>query len=405
MTKNENTPMDTSASMNEKFSADTDRVGGASAKRSLLALDTAELVAWLAARKLPKFRAAQILGWVERELVTSFDVMTNLPKSLRSALDAEFSLRSTRVVRVQGTAGEPGRREGGTGTRKLLLELGDGEQIECVLLCDDREHRTACISSQVGCAMGCAFCATGLDGVVRNLTADEIFEQLLRIAELLPRGGFGNNDDSGNGGGSGNGGESASERLSNIVVMGMGEPLQNVDAVMAALQRASDPEGLNIGARRITISTVGIPAAIRQLAEMDCRFNLAISLHAPNDAMRSALIPANRSTGIAAILDAAWYFFDRTGRRVTFEYVLLDDVNDAPDHAEQLAVLLQGSRSLVNLIPYNPVAGLTFRTPGSTRVKRFAEILESHGVETSIRYRKGEKIDAACGQLRRRVDM
>ncbi len=350
-------------------------------KRPFLSLDDTELAAWLADPSIltaPKpqknFRVSQIRRWTDLVGVASFGAMSNLPKALRTSLDEAFELRTTRVLEHQGTP---------DGAEKLLLQLHDGERIECVLLRDDKDHRTACISSQVGCAMHCAFCATGIDGVVRNLEAWEIFEEILRLGELLPIG----------------------ERLTHIVVMGMGEPLANLSNVYAALERASCSEetnGLGVGARRITISTVGIPAGIRRLAELGCRFHLAISLHAPNDELRDTIVPANRATGIHAILEAAQFFFEKTKRRVTFEYVVLGGVNDSPSCARELVSLFRGKPALINLIPYNPVKGLPFHTPHSSTVAEFAEILEHAGIEVAIRYRKGEKIDAACGQLRRK---
>ena len=183
--------------------------------------------------------------------------------------------------------------------------------------------------------------------------------------------------------------------------MGMGEPLLNLDGVLPALAVAASPEGLGIGVRRVTISTVGLPKGIRQLADPDCPYHLAVSLHAPNDELRDRLVPANRGVGIEAILSAADYYFEKTGRRVTFEYVLLAEINDRPEHARQLAELLRGRPSLVNLIPYNPVPELPFRTPASAVTAKFAEILTQHGLTAAIRYRKGDRISAACGQLRR----
>jgi 23S rRNA (adenine2503-C2)-methyltransferase len=265
------------------------------------------------------------------------------------------------------------------GAEKLLVELSDAEHIECVLLRDDKQHCTACISSQVGCAMGCAFCATGIDGVVRNLTRGEIVEQLLQLDRLLGDG----------------------ERLSHIVVMGMGEPLLNLDALLPALADSAGRDALDIGARRITISTVGLPDGIRRQARENCQYHLAVSLHAADDELRNTIVPANRGFGIAAIVAAADDYFEKTGRRVTFEYVLLADVNDQPEHARRLASLLRGRPALVNLIPYNPVAGLPFRTPSSSATARFVEIATEGGLNVAIRYRKGDRISAACGQLRR----
>jgi 23S rRNA (adenine2503-C2)-methyltransferase len=295
--------------------------------------------------------------------------MTDLPQSLRSELAGEFRLWSSRVARHQQSE---------DGTEKLLLELADGGRIECVLL-RDGSRRTICISSQVGCAMGCVFCASGLDGVDRNLTTGEIVEQMLVLSRLLP-------DD---------------ERLSHIVVMGMGEPLANLDRLLPALAMASARDGLGISPRRITISTVGLPSAIHRLCDENHRYHLAVSLHAPNDELRTRLVPVNRAIGLAAILAAADRYFASSGRRLTFEYVLLADINDQPEHARQLRDLLQGRTALLNVIPYNPVAGLEYRTPTAGAQRRFREILETGGINVQFRERKGDAIDAACGQLRR----
>ena len=291
-----------------------------------------------------------------------------MPLALRTQLAENFRIWSAEITAHQKAE---------DGSEKLLLKLHDGEGIECVLLRDDRHHLTVCISTQVGCSMGCVFCATGLDGVIRNLTVGEIIEQMLQLQRLL----------------------AAEERLSNIVVMGMGEPLMNIDALMPALAAAAD--GLGIGVRRVTISTVGLTKGIRRLAEMDCPYHLAVSLHAPNDEIRNQLVPANRSIGMEAILAAADEYFDRTGRRVTFEYVLLEGINDQPEHARGLVKFLRGRPALVNLIPYNPVPGLPYQTPSPGATAEFVEILTRGGLTANVRYRKGERIQAACGQLRR----
>ncbi len=277
------------------------------------------------------------------------------------------------------------------GTEKLLLTLGDGGQIECVLLREgtssgespeDRGlRRTLCISTQVGCGMGCVFCASGLEGVTRNLTTGEIVEQILRLQQLL-------NPD---------------ERLSHIVVMGMGEPLANLDALLPALDEASREDGLGISHRRITISTVGLPKAMRRLAESDARYRLAVSLHAPNDELRRQIVPISEKIPLADILAEADHYFERSGRRLTFEYVLLAGLNDSAEHAQQLATLLAGRTAMVNVIPYNPVAGLPYGTPSQAAQRAFRATLERRGINVHFRHRKGNAIDAACGQLRRRV--
>jgi 23S rRNA (adenine2503-C2)-methyltransferase len=337
----------------------------------LLSQSPAQLETWFRDQGLPAYRARQVRKWIFERRAGGFDVMTDLPLSLRSRLAGEFSIWSSRIL--AHTVSED------DGAEKLLFEQADGTRVDCVLLRDDRHHRTVCLSSQIGCAMQCAFCATGIDGFVRNLTADEIVEHLLQLQRLLPE----------------------NERLSNVVVMGMGEPLLNLDGVLPALAVAASPEGLGIGVRRVTISTVGLPKSIRELADQNCPYHLAVSLHAPDDELRNRLVPANRGVGITAILAAADYYFAKTGRRVTFEYVLLADTNDQPEHARQLAQLLRGRPSLVNLIPYNPTPDLPFRTPVSSVTAQFAEVLNANGLTTAIRYRKGDRISAACGQLRR----
>ena len=336
----------------------------------LLDLTPGQLRAWLAERGLPAFRAAQVRRWVFANPGIEFAQMTDLARPLREQLAGAFCLWTTRVVACRTAADQ---------TEKLLLELSDGERIECVLLRDDKGHHTVCISTQVGCAMGCVFCASGLDGVVRSLTTGEIVEEMLRLKQLLPDG----------------------ERLSHVVVMGTGEPLLNLDRLLPALEMATRRDGLGISARRVTISTVGIPRGIRRLADLDCQYHLAVSLHAPDDEIRNRLVPTNRKTGIAAILEVADYYFEKTGRRVTFEYVLLAGINDQPEHAARLIALLAGRAALVNLIPYNPVAGLPYRTPSPAATSGFAKLLEHAGIAVATRFRKGDRIDAACGQLRR----
>ncbi|NQT16327.1 MAG: 23S rRNA (adenine(2503)-C(2))-methyltransferase RlmN, partial [Planctomycetes bacterium] len=240
-----------------------------------------QLQSWLAEQKLPAYRAAQIRGWLFDEPAPSFEAMTDLAKSLRTRLAEEFTIWTTRVAAKQTD---------GDGTEKLLLELADGERTECVLLRDDKEHRTVCLSTQVGCAMGCVFCASGLSGVRRNLSAGEIVEQMLQLKRLLPGG----------------------QRLSHVVVMGMGEPLANLDRLLQALATATAPDALGISARRITISTVGLPDAMRRLADTGPAYHLAVSLHAADDELRNRLVPSNRKTTIAPILAAADYYFQKT---------------------------------------------------------------------------------------------
>ena len=340
----------------------------------LLDLTLEQLQAWLAERGVPAYRAGQIRRWLLEHRAADFESMSNLPKALRAALAEEFRIWTTEIV---------AHKHASDGTEKLLLALHDGQRIECVLI-REAERRTICISTQVGCAMGCVFCASGLDGVARNLTTGEIIEQMLRLAALLP----------------------AEERLSNIVVMGMGEPLANLNNLLPALAVASSPpdspsSGLGIGHRRITISTVGLPPALDRLTAENCHYHLAVSLHAPNDELRTRLVPVNKNIGIESILAAADRYFEASGRRLTFEYVLLGRLNDRPEHAEQLVKLLRTRLALLNVIPYNPVAGLPYLTPDAADQERFLVILRRGGVNVQVRQRKGDKIDAACGQLRR----
>ena len=339
-------------------------------KLHLLEQTPDKLQVWFAGRGLPAYRAAQVRRWLFEQRAAGFDQMTDLPKPLRSQLADELTIFTTRVAK---------HRKADDGTEKLLLETADHQRVECVLLRDDKRHRTICISSQVGCAMGCVFCASGLDGLVRNLTTGEIIEQMLRLQLLL----------------------TPEERLSHVVVMGVGEPLMNLDCLLPALAAATGADGLAVSARRVTISTVGLPEGIRRLADENCQYHLAVSLHAADDQLRSQLVPAGRKHGIASILAAAEDYFRRTGRRVTFEYVLLSGLNDQPEHARRLVRLLQGRRALVNLIPYNRVPELPYRTPAAAVTARFVESLRQGNLNVTIRHRKGRQIDAACGQLRR----
>jgi 23S rRNA (adenine2503-C2)-methyltransferase len=328
------------------------------------------LAAWCREHGQGEYRVGQVRRWLFARRAADFSAMTDLPRSLRDELARDFTLWSTEIVRHTRAA---------DGTEKLLLATAGGGQIECVLI-RDRVRRTVCISTQVGCAMGCVFCASGLDGLERNLTTGEIVEQMLRLGLLL----------------------GPEERLSHVVVMGMGEPLANLDALLPALEEAGREDGLGISARRVTISTVGLLPGIRRLAEAGAQYRLAVSLHAPTDELRRQIVPVAAKIPLARLLDEADRYFDASGRRLTFEYVLLAGVNDGAQHAAQLARLLAGRTALVNVIPYNPVAGLPYRTPTAAAQRAFRRALEDRGVAVRFRHRKGEKIDAACGQLRRR---
>jgi 23S rRNA (adenine2503-C2)-methyltransferase len=337
--------------------------------RGLLDVPAEELLAWLTARGQPRLRARQLRRWVLQGRATSFAQMTDLPRALRDELAAAFAPLGSRIDRHLTSR---------DGTHKLLLRLRDGNVVECVLL-QEADRRTVCVSTQVGCGMGCVFCASGIGGVVRSLTAGEILEQLVQARNLLPAG----------------------ERVTHVVVMGMGEPLANLDALLDALAVATAPDGLGISARHVHISTVGLPAKIRRLADVGKAYHLAVSLHAPNDELRSRIVPTNDKTGLAAILEAADYFYRTTKRQVTYEYVLLRDVNDGPEHAAELARLLRGRQAHVNLIPFNDVAGLPWRRLSEEALADFVAVLRRADVSVKVRKRKGADIDAACGQLRR----
>ncbi len=351
------------------FAAGASDHGPREPRRHLLNVTFDDLKAWIIEQGEKPFRAGQVLKWVYQRRASSFAEMSDLPQGFRERLEASFVLFSCQIAKHQSSQ---------DGTEKFLLRLADGGEVECVLLRED-DRRSICVSSQVGCAMGCVFCASGLDGVERNLTRGEIVEQMLRLQHLLPR----------------------EERLSHIVMMGMGEPLANLTQVLGALDVAKSPDGLGISPRRVTISTVGLPAAIDRLASHKVPYNLAVSLHAPNDMLRDKLVPVNRKIGLNEVMGAADRYFEASGRRLTFEYVLLGDENDSQTCAEQLARLMRGRPVMLNVIPYNPVAGLPYKTPTTASIRRFREVLERNGVNVNFRVRKGGEIDAACGQLRR----
>lgn len=330
-------------------------------------LDRPALEAALAARGLERFRARQIFGWVYRRGVADLNAMTDLSRELRASLAADFTL-TTPVIAA--------RERSVDGTEKFLLRLADGRQIESVFI-PDAQRATFCISTQVGCAMACAFCLTGKMGLLRNLTAGEIAGQVRVLAQALDLRG----------------------KTFNIVLMGMGEPLHNYDETMKALRILADEHGMSLPPRRVTLSTVGLLPALERLANEPIMPNLAISLHAPTDLQRGELVPINRKYGIAEIIDACKRFPLRKRSRITFEYVLLAGVNDKPEDARKLARLLGGVKSKVNLIPLNPAAGIPFERPSDRAIERFAQILAERGVTVSVRKSRGRDIRAACGQL------
>jgi len=319
----------------------------------------------------PNFRARQLMDWVYAKLVIDPNQMTNFSKIDREKVADSFAFASASTLRRQTSS---------DGTEKLLLGWPGGAVAEVVMI-PDADRRTACVSSQVGCPVGCKFCASGLEGVKGNLPADQIVEQIFALNRILAE---------------------QNERITNIVFMGMGEPMANYAQVLQAVRVLHDPEGLNIGARRITISTVGVPAKMRELAEESLPVNLALSLHAPNEPLRKELIPWAEHFALDGILDAARYYFDRTGREITLEYILLAGVNDRPEHARQLARLCKTMRANVNLIRYNEVEPLPYKRPKSQDVLAFQEILRDAGVNAHVRKSRGRDIAAACGQLRRK---
>jgi 23S rRNA (adenine2503-C2)-methyltransferase len=363
------------------------------AKLPLLGLTATQLDATLANLGWPRFRAQQLRQWLFQRDITDPQQMTDLSKRDRLAIAEQFDLGSARTATRQSSS---------DGTEKLLLEWSSDStaakpaSAETVMI-PDGPRRTACVSSQVGCPVGCRFCASGMNGVSGNLSAAQIVEQVVRLNQVMQPASAapGENPRITNPG--------AYPRITNIVFMGMGEPLANYGNVMQAVRVLHDPAGLNIGARKITLSTVGVPAKMRQLAEEDLPLNLAISLHAPNEPLRKQLIPWAEHFALDDILAAARYYFDRTGREVTLEYILLAGVNDHPDHARQLARLCKTLRANVNLIRYNEVAGLPYQRPTAESVMRFQEILRAAGVNAHVRKSRGRDIDAACGQLRRKA--
>ena len=315
----------------------------------------------------PAFRARQIFHWLHQKLVTEFSAMTDQPKALLARLEEEYYIAAPAIVR---------RQQSKDGTVKYLFALADGNCIETVIM---RYHYgvTACVSSQVGCRMGCRFCASTQAGRVRNLEAGEIAAQVYAAQKDI------------------------GQRISHIVLMGIGEPLDNFDNVMDFLSIISSPDGVNIGMRNISLSTCGIVPMIDKLAEKKLQLTLSISLHAPNDEMRSGMMPVNDAYPVAQLIAACRRYQQTTGRRVSFEYSMVRGVNDSPATAKELAALIRGMGAHVNLIPINPVDGSPYSATDAENVKRFQTLLTDLGVNATVRRRLGSDISAACGQLRR----
>jgi 23S rRNA (adenine2503-C2)-methyltransferase len=374
------------------------------------------LAATLAEWGQPSYRAGQVLRWLYRELVTDFSQMTNLPLELRTRLSETFTVGSAQVVAQKiSTDGW---------TRKVLLKMHDGNTVEAVLMLY-YDRATACISSQVGCAMGCTFCATGQMGFTRNLTSGEILEQAiffnrwLRDHPHVPGVGKGGRPRYIAGGGPGatklhtahddaqwfsSGAATGPQReitaLTNIVFMGMGEPLVNYNNLWNSIRMLTSPQGLGMSARRLTVSTVGVAPQIRRFARESMPVNLAVSLHSPDDELRSSMMPMNTRYPIADLMDACREYVSLTNRRISFEYVLISGVNDSLDMARRLAALLKGMLCHVNLIPLNPVPGTGMSATSRERVFAFQKIVEDAGISTTVRIERGVDIAAACGQLK-----
>ncbi len=329
-----------------------------------------ELEAELAAMGEPRFRAGQIFQWLSRG-TRSFEQMSNLSKDLREKLAERFFLFQPKVLAKQVSAID--------GTIKYLWELRDGNAVETVVM-SYRHGNTVCVSSQVGCRQGCAFCASTIGGLVRDLLPSEILDEVL-FSEL----------DSG-------------KKISNIVLMGIGEPLDNFEGVMRFLTLVNHPRGMNIGMRHISLSTCGLIERFDELADRDLQLTLSVSLHAPDDETRSRIMPANRGRGVQKLIDACAKYYEKTGRRISFEYAMIDGVNDSPEQARLLSKHARRVAAHVNLIPLNHVEERTFQPSTPAHMKEFIRILEENGVNVTVRRRLGSDVDASCGQLRRKMN-
>jgi 23S rRNA (adenine2503-C2)-methyltransferase len=327
-----------------------------------------ELTEELKSQGLPAFRAKQIYEWLHGKLASSYDEMSNLSKDLREKLKESYPITVLEEVDSLHSVSD--------GTIKYLFRLKDDRVIESVLM-KYHHGNSVCISSQVGCRMGCKFCASTIGGKERDLLPSEMLDQIYRIQAL------------------------SGERVSNIVIMGTGEPFDNYDNVMRFLRLITDSQGLNISARNITVSTCGIPDRIRAFAEEGLPITLALSLHAPNNEIRKQLMPVASKYDLKEVMDAFRYYYDKTGRRLTFEYSLVDGVNDEEEHAKELSRLVKGLNCHVNLIPVNPIKERNFRKSENKKIQNFKNILEKNRINVTIRREMGADIDAACGQLRK----
>jgi len=337
---------------------------------NLLDLDYPGLENLLKEMAEPRYRAKQVWQWLHKQLATEIQDMSSLPKSLRAKLQEATLLNTPKVLAQQESlTGE---------TRKDLLEMHDGEQVEAVLM-RYIDRRTVCVSTQVGCAVGCRFCATGQMGITRNLSSGEIVAQVYHFERAL---------------------RDQGRRVTNVVFMGMGEPLLNYDHTLAAIRRLMDPDGLNMGQRRISLSTAGISSGIRRFAKEGLQVNLAVSLHAATDELRGGLMPVNERHDLDALFSAVQEYIRRTNRQVTFEWALIDGVNDTPEQAEALAARISGMLAHVNLIPLNPTEGYRGVPSTDENIAAFTDILDRRHVGYTLRLRRGMDIQAGCGQLR-----
>ena len=332
-------------------------------------LTKAELEDEFALKDLKKFRAVQVYDWMHVKLARSFDEMTNLSKDLRARLNEEYDYTSLKIERVKESASD--------GTAKFLFELNDGNFVESVFM-RYKHGNSVCISSQVGCRMGCRFCASTLDGLVRSLKPSEMLDQIYAISHHM------------------------GERISNIVVMGMGEPLDNFDNLLKFIELITNRDGLNISARNITVSTCGLVEKIRELADKKLAITLALSLHAASDEQRRKLMPVANRYSIEELMQACSYYFETTGRRISFEYSLVSGVNDTIEDAVRLSVLAKRVSAHINLIPVNPIKERDYRRGSRDEILAFKNKLEKNGINVTIRREMGQDIDGACGQLRRR---
>lgn len=338
-------------------------------KTSIYSFELSDWQEWLAAQGQPKFRAAQIFDWLYKKRVETVDEMTNLPQNLRELLDGSFNFTTLKERRKQ---------ESKDGTVKFLFELADSNLIETVLM----KHKygySVCVTTQIGCRIGCKFCASTLNGLIRNLQAGEITAQVMKVQKHL---------------------DETNERVSHIVVMGIGEPFENYEALSKFINVVNHDNGLNIGTRHITVSTSGIVPRIYDFTRDHPQVSFAISLHAPNDELRTSLMPVNRAYPLEKLMEASRHYIKETNRRLTFEYGLIKNVNDTPEYARELARLLKGMNCHVNLIPINYVPERGFDRTPIEHIEKFEEILNKSGVNATVRRELGSDIDAACGQLR-----